>query len=113
MSRARSFKECEKTGLLKIQTAEEADEQEDDRHYDKCPEPVVIKECEKTRFLKKSRPLCQVNSSLHYRKSRLLKKSRFGASFNTEPGLFLNGKNFLPKVEKKTSTTIGTRKNDI
>jgi hypothetical protein len=52
MSRARSFKEYEKTGLLKAQTADEADEKEDDRNYGKCPEPVVIKECEKTRLLK-------------------------------------------------------------
>jgi hypothetical protein len=52
MSRARSFKECEKTGLLKIQTAQEADEEENDRNYDKCPEPVVIKECEKTGLFK-------------------------------------------------------------
>jgi hypothetical protein len=41
MSRARSFKECEKAGLLKTQTSEEADEKEDDRNYDKFPEPVV------------------------------------------------------------------------
>jgi hypothetical protein len=29
MSRARSFKECEKTGLIKIQTAEETDEEKE------------------------------------------------------------------------------------
>jgi hypothetical protein len=50
MSRARSFKEREKTGLLEIQTAEEADEEKDDCNYDKCPELVVIKECEKPDF---------------------------------------------------------------
>ncbi len=46
------LKKCEKTGLLKIQTAEETDEEKDDRNYDKCPEPVVINECEKTGLLK-------------------------------------------------------------
>ncbi len=51
MSRARSFKEMWKTGLLKIQTAKEADEEGDDRNYDKCPRPVVLKNM-KTGLLK-------------------------------------------------------------
>ncbi len=50
MSRARSFKECEKIGLLKIPTAKEADEEEDDRNYDKCPEPVVLKNVKRLDF---------------------------------------------------------------
>jgi hypothetical protein len=52
MSRGRSIKECEKAGLLKLQTAEEAAEKEDDRNYDKCPEHVVLKECEKSGLFK-------------------------------------------------------------
>ncbi len=43
MSRARSFKECEKT-------AEEADEEGDDRNYDKCLEPVVLKNVKRLVF---------------------------------------------------------------